>query len=64
MRAQEEGILGKMIKLCEDLEAGDFMAIKEELKQLGLKMEDFFKAEEEAVLFVEEVKQKILKGAA
>ncbi|WP_456384297.1 EAL and HDOD domain-containing protein [Persephonella sp.] len=61
---QEEGILGKMIKLCEDLEAGDFMAIKEELKQLGLKMEDFFKAEEEAVLFVEEVKQKILKGAA
>ncbi|NPA17107.1 MAG: hypothetical protein GXO05_05130 [Aquificae bacterium] len=53
-----------MIKLCEDLEAGDFMAIKEELKQLGLKMEDFFKAEEEAVLFVEEVKQKILKGAA
>ncbi|WP_457627478.1 EAL and HDOD domain-containing protein, partial [Persephonella sp.] len=60
---QEEGLLGKMIKLCEDLEAGDFMAIKEELKQLGLKMEDFFKAEEEAVLFVEEIKQKILKGA-
>jgi len=61
---KEEGLLGKMIKLCEYLEAGDFIALKREIKKLGLKLEDFFKAEEEAVLFVEEIKQKILKGAA
>ena len=61
---REEGILGKMIKLCEDLEAGDIIKIREELRNLNLKLEDFFKAEEEAVLYVEEIKQKILKGAA
>jgi EAL and modified HD-GYP domain-containing signal transduction protein len=59
---KEEGILGKMIKLCEYLESGDFLKLREELKEISCKIEEFFKAEEDAVLYVEEVKQKLLKG--
>ncbi|WP_457643253.1 EAL and HDOD domain-containing protein [Persephonella sp.] len=60
---QEQGTLGKMVKLCEDLEAGDFIAMKKELDDLGLKLEDFFRAEEDAVLFVEQIKQNLFEGA-
>ncbi len=58
---EEKGTLGEMLKLCEHLERGDFISLKKELKDLGVSMEDFFKAEEEAVLYVEEIKQKILQ---
>ncbi len=60
---EEKGTLGEMIKLCEHLEAGDFVSLKNELKKVGIGVDDFFKAEEQAVLYVEEIKQKILKGA-
>ena len=58
-----EGILGKMLKLCEYLEAGDLLHLKTELTDIGCKIEDFFKAEEDAVFYVEDIKQKLLKGA-
>jgi len=58
-----EGILGKMLKLCEYLEAGDLLHLKTELTDIGCKTEDFFKAEEDAVFYVEDIKQKLLKGA-
>ncbi|MBK3332833.1 HDOD domain-containing protein [Persephonella atlantica] len=58
---EEKGTLGEMIKLCEYLEAGDFVSLKNELKELGIRIDDFFKAEEQAVLYVEEIKQKILQ---
>jgi len=59
-----EGMLGKMLKLCEYLEAGDLIHLRTELTDIGCKIEDFFKAEEDAVFFVEDIKQKLLKGAA
>ena len=58
-----EGMLGKMLKLCEYLEAGDLLHLKTELVDIGCKIEDFFKAEEDAVFYVEDIKQKLLKGA-
>jgi len=57
-------MLGKMLKLCEYLEAGDLIHLRTELTDIGCKIEDFFKAEEDAVFFVEDIKQKLLKGAA
>ena len=57
---EEKGILGEMIKLCEYLEGGDFVSLKNKLRNMEIDIDEFFKAEEQAVLYVEEIKQKIL----
>ncbi|MDQ7056856.1 MAG: HDOD domain-containing protein [Persephonella sp.] len=60
---EEKGTLGEMVKLCEYLEAGDFVSLKNELKKIGIGVDDFSKLKKQAVLYVEEIKQEILKGA-
>lgn len=58
----EEGYLGEMLKLCYLLEMEKFDELKESLKQKNISLKDFYKSEEEAIFFVENIKRQVLKG--
>ncbi len=60
----EEGYLGEMLKLCYLLEMEKFDELKKNLKEKNISLKDFYKAEEEAIFFVENIKRQVLKGVS
>ena len=58
----EEGYLGEMLKLCYLLEMEKFDELKKNLKEKNISLKDFYKAEEKAIFFVENIKRQVLKG--